>query len=266
MPDLYSSVTSLDPAMQRRLAEVLETRGSDPQQQAIRRTFFGSVQFPAQARVVDIGCGTGVWTRTLAQLPNVAAVVGIDPAPTFIKAAIELAADCPKVSFREGDGCDLPFEDESFDAAVFDSTLCHIPSSEQALADACRVLRSGGLLLVLDGDYATTTVALGDHDPLQACAAMTMAHSVTDRWIVRRLPVLVRDAGFAIEAHGSHGYVSLDGGYMATVVERGADMLGERGIIAPELVAALKAECRRRVEAGRFFGHIAYGSVIARKI
>jgi hypothetical protein len=52
---------------------------------------------------------------------------------------------------------------------------------------------------------------------------------------------------------------------MLTVVERGADMLRAFGQIGDETAAALKAEARRRVEAKTFFGHIAYGSLIARK-
>jgi hypothetical protein len=42
-------------------------------------------------------------------------------------------------------------------------------------------------------------------------------------------------------------------------------LLAARGEIDAEAAAALKREARRRVEAGTFFGHIAYGSVIARK-
>jgi hypothetical protein len=52
---------------------------------------------------------------------------------------------------------------------------------------------------------------------------------------------------------------------MATVVDRGADILAAAGKIGPGLANELKAESRRRAEAGLFFGHIAYASLIARK-
>jgi hypothetical protein len=52
---------------------------------------------------------------------------------------------------------------------------------------------------------------------------------------------------------------------MLTVVDRGAEVLLADGVAGEDLVAALKAEARRRVEAGSFFGHIAYGSVTALK-
>jgi hypothetical protein len=149
---------------------------------------------------------------------------------------------------------------------VFDSTLSHVPGPERAIAEAFRVLRPSGWLAAFDGDYATTTVALGDHDPLQACADAMMANSVHDRWLARRLPALIRGCGFEIGHCGSHGFVEAIGGtYMLTVVERGADILRACGRIGDDMAAALKAEARRRVEAGAFFGHIAYASLAARK-
>jgi len=76
MPDVYANITELDATMQTRLVEVLETRGADPQQQAMRRAFLADVPFPAQARILEVGCGTGVLMRVLARWPGVAEVVG----------------------------------------------------------------------------------------------------------------------------------------------------------------------------------------------
>ena len=55
------------------------------------------------------------------------------------------------------------------------------------------------------------------------------------------------------------------GAYMLSVIDRGADILRASNGIAEETAATLKAEARRRVEAGTFFGHIAYASLTARK-
>ena len=60
------------------------------------------------------------------------------------------------------------------------------------------------------------------------------------------------------------GFVeSAGGGYMLTLVERGADLLAASGQIGEATAAALKAEARRRAAAGAFFGHIAYASLTA---
>jgi ubiquinone/menaquinone biosynthesis C-methylase UbiE len=266
MSDAWSIVPELDAATQDRMADVLETRGADRQQQAMRRAFLAEVAFPARARVLEVGCGTGVLTRVLAGWPNVGAVVGVDQAPSLLDRARVLAADLPNVSFQQADARALPFEDGSFETVVFDSVLSHVPGPERALAEAARILRPGGCLAAFDGDYATTTVALGDHDPLQACVDAMLDSSVTDRWLIRSLPALIRASGLEITGFQSHGFVETsEAGYMLTIVDRGAEILRAAGQIGDATAEALKAEARRRVEAGSFFGHIAYGSVVARR-
>jgi ubiquinone/menaquinone biosynthesis C-methylase UbiE len=267
MPDIYSIITTLDQATQERIAAVLETRGADPQQQTMRESFLSVVPFPPNARVLEIGCGTGVLTRRLARWPNIAEVVGVDPAVSFLEHARRLAAGLPNVTFQEADGRALAFSDASFDAVVIDSALSHVPEPERAIGEAGRVLRPAGILAIFDGDYATATVALGDDDPLQTCVAATLAHSVHDRWLARRLPGLVRAAGFAIEDHRNYGYLDVSKpDYMLTIIDRGADILAGKNILGVEASAAMKAEARRRAEAGIFFGQVMYASVVTRKV
>jgi ubiquinone/menaquinone biosynthesis C-methylase UbiE len=266
MPDVWATVAELDEGTQDRLADVLETRGADPRQREMRQAFLADIEFPGGAQVVEVGCGTGVLTRAIAGREQVDSVVGVDVAASLLDRARRLAADRPAVRFVQADARELPFADASFDVAVFDSTLSHVPEPERALAEAFRVLRPGGRLAAFDGDYATTTVALGDHDPLQACVDAMLAGSVNDRRVMRRLPALVRDLGFESARTRSHGFVDAgDGAYMLTVIDRGADMLQASGQIGDRLVEALKAEARGRVNEGRFFGHIAYASLTARK-
>jgi ubiquinone/menaquinone biosynthesis C-methylase UbiE len=266
MTDVWAMVGELDAPTQERLADVLEMRGADPRQQAMREAFLADIRFPERSAVLEVGCGTGVLTRALGRMVQDGAVVGVDLAASLLAKAGELAADVANVRFQEADARSLPFADETFDIVVFDSTLSHVPAPEQAVAEARRVLRAGGVMAAFDGDYATTTVALEDHDPLQVCVDAMMANSVNDRRVMRRLPRLARACGFTIEQTGSHGFVeSGDGAYMLTIIDRGADMLCSSGRIGAGLAAALKDEARRRVGAGEFFGHIAYISLVARK-
>ena len=266
MPDVYASIENADEAVQERLADVLELRAADAGQQAMLEDYLADLALPAGARVLEVGCGTGAVARTLAVRPGVGEVVGLDPSPVFVQRARQIAAGVEDLSYVVGGGTALPFDDGAFDAVVFHTVLSHIPEAGAALAEAARVTAAGGGLAAFDGDYATTTVALGDRDPLQACVDAAMEALVHDRYLVRRLGTLVRAAGWEVVRLRSHGYVeSEDPGYMLTLVDRGADTLVTAGRLGEDAADALKAEARRRVAAGEFFGHIAYASLIGRR-
>jgi SAM-dependent methyltransferase len=266
VPDVYATITEADAAVLARLAEILELRAAEPQQVAIRDAYLDDVGFPDGARVLEAGCGTGAVSRAIAVRPEVAAVVASDPSPFFLARGRELAAEIDNLSFVEADARELPFDDETFDAVVFHTALCHIPGPSPALEEAHRVLRRGGRVVVFDGDYETTTVARAEADPLEACVRAAVLFLVHDRFLVRRLPALVADAGFEPARLRSHGYVEAPtGGYMLALVERGIDALAADGTIGHELSLALKGEALRRSDEREFFGHIAYASAIAAK-
>jgi ubiquinone/menaquinone biosynthesis C-methylase UbiE len=266
VPDVYATIADLDSATQERLAGILELRAADRQQRAMLDSVLSEVRFPAGARALEIGCGTGPVSRALACRPGVAEVVGIDPSPVFLAQARALAGEATNLSYEQGDGRSLTFADSEFDVVVLYTTLCHIPAPERVLAEAHRVLPPEGTLVVCDGDYATTTVALADHDPLQDCIEAVKAAFIHDPWLVRRLPDLLRSAGFELESSRSYGYLQTsDPEYLLTLVDRGADALAAWGRIGPDLAASLKAEARRRAGADQFFGFIGFASCIARK-
>jgi ubiquinone/menaquinone biosynthesis C-methylase UbiE len=266
MPDVYATIEEADEAVQVQLADVLELRAADPQQRAMLEEYLADLPLPTGARLLEIGCGTGAVARVLAARPGVREVIGIDPSPVFVEGARLRAQDVPNLSFVTGDGRELPFDDGSFDAVVCHTSLCHIPGADRVLEEARRVIAPGGKLAVFDGDYATTTVALYERDPLQACVEAAMDALVHDRWFVRRLPALVRNAGFDLVRLRSHGYVeTAEPHYMLTIVDRGADVLAAGGRLGTPVAESLKTEARRRADEGRFFGHIAYASLIARR-
>jgi ubiquinone/menaquinone biosynthesis C-methylase UbiE len=266
MADPYASIVQASKGMQARLADVLEVRAADPQQRAMLEAYLSELRLSGGALALEIGCGTGAVSRVLAAMPGIRKVVGIDPAPILVEKARELAKDLSRLSFQVGDGRALPFADASYDLVVFHTTLCHVPDPEQALREAHRVLRVDGWLAVFDGDYVTTTVAIDTFDPLQRTVDAMVAHFVQNPWLTRRLRRMLGGIGFTVTSLRSHGYTqTADPQYMLTIVDRGADLLAGAGSVGAEQAAALKTEARRRAEAGDFFGHISFVSVIARK-
>jgi len=266
MPDVYARIAEIDPQTQERLIDVLEMRASDPQQRRMWEAYLSNVEFPPAAQVLEIGCGTGAVSRILAQWPGVARVLGVDPSPAFIARARSLAQDLANLSFEQNDGHALTLNNESFDVVVVHQVLSHVLQPGQLIAEAFRVLRPKGWLAVFDGDYATATVAITEHDPLETCVHAFRTNFVHDPWIVRRLPQLLQVGGFDVQPMRNHGYIEApEAGYMLTWIDRGADVLLQAGHISTETAATLKAEARQRNTTRAWFGHIAFASILGRK-
>lgn len=267
MPDVYTNVTTAPPPVLDALMAALELRAADPQLRAMLTMYLTDAALPRGARVLEVGSGTGAVTRIVATWPGVSAAVGVDPSPVFVTRARELACELPQVTFETADARSLPFAKASFEAVVFHTTLCHVPEPEKALDEAVRVLRPGGCIAVFDGDYASATLATRAGDGLEQCADGFRERFVHDPWLVRRLPGVLRAAGLHVDSIRSHGYVeTLTPGFMlASWVDLGADALVASGHTDAHTAAELKAEARRRVAAGEYYGHIAYLSLVARK-
>jgi ubiquinone/menaquinone biosynthesis C-methylase UbiE len=270
MPDVYSTITELPDATVAILADAMERRAALPSSRAMLDAYLELIPFPKGARVLEVGCGSGAISEVIAARPKVGEVIGLDPSPGLIKRARELRSHLANLTFQEGDGKTLPFPDNSIDAVVMHTVLTHVPAPEAVVAEARRVLRSGGWLAAFDGDYGTVDVARGDHDPLSACIAAFKESFINDLWLGRRLPQIVRTAGFDVEHIDHHSYVETGDvdastSYLLTIVDRGADALASAGTIGADLAGALKSEGRERIAQGTFFGRIEFISVIARR-
>jgi ArsR family transcriptional regulator len=103
---------------------------------------------PGHWVVGDLGCGTGMLLPMLA--PHVARVIGVDGSDEMLAAARARAHDLPNVELRRGPLEALPLDAGSLDAATIVLVLHHLPAPAHALAEAARVLKPGGRLLIVD--------------------------------------------------------------------------------------------------------------------
>lgn len=108
---------------------------------------------PANARWLDVGCGTGIFAHTLLELTAPAAVVGVDPAVSQIAEASRGPA-AGRAAFQVGDARRLPFMDASFDIACSALVLNFIAERSQAVAEMRRVTRPRGRVAAYVWDFA----------------------------------------------------------------------------------------------------------------
>ena len=106
----------------------------------------------ADTSVLDIGSGLGGPARTLAEEYG-CSVTGIDLTPSFCAAAGELSRWTgldDRTTFRVGDACALPFDDDTFDAAMSIHALMNIADKSAVFREARRVLKGGGAFATYD--------------------------------------------------------------------------------------------------------------------
>jgi len=96
--------------------------------------------------VLDIASGDGVLAELLA--PHAGRYVCVDASQRVVAAASERLRRYPNVEVREGDMHALPFAAASFDLVVLMHALTYADKPAQAVAEAARVLRPGGRLLL----------------------------------------------------------------------------------------------------------------------
>lgn len=113
----------------------------------LRRRFEVMVSPPENARLLDVGCGTGQSRQIYDRKITPSLYTGVD----LSKNAIEVArVKFPDSHWTVCDACALPMESEQFDIVAFSSVLHHIPDFGRALVEAHRVLKPGGKVFAFD--------------------------------------------------------------------------------------------------------------------
>lgn len=149
----------------RRLHTVLADRRTDTRAffgrvagewDAVRNALFGHEFMPPALlnlllrhwTVADLGCGTGNAAEFLA--PCVREVIAVDQSRPMLDAAAKRLDRFKNIKFVEGDLERLPLADASMDATVAVLVLHHVEGPQRALQEMRRVLKPGGVALVID--------------------------------------------------------------------------------------------------------------------
>jgi ubiquinone/menaquinone biosynthesis C-methylase UbiE len=169
---------------------------------------------------LDAGCGTGFLSFELAARGH--RVTGVDFAPAMLAEARRKAAEHSiSIRFQEGDAEQLPFSGGSFDLVVSRHVLWTLPHPEAAIDEWLRILRPGGRLAVIDGQFDPGFLT---HQRENARASAEYA-AIGDR-----LPFLGGRPREEIEAlFRAHGLVDVGSDPVIDLVEAQAQRMVEEG-------------------------------------
>ncbi len=206
------------------------------------------IRYPPRSQVLEVGCGTGAQTVTLARNSPDAQFVSFDISRQSVEQARDKVerAGLRNVSVREADIFDPPFEPASFDHVFVCFVLEHLGHPAGALARLRRLIKPGGTLTVIEGDHGSTYFHPDNADAREVvrCQVQLQARAGGDACIGRRLYPLLVEAGFQ-SPHVSPRMIYVDGSRPSliegftrktfTAMIRGIrDLALAHGLISPE--------------------------------
>jgi trans-aconitate 2-methyltransferase len=213
--------------------------------------------FPVRSadRVLDLGCGSGDFTRIVADLVPDGEVVGVDAQPTMLDEARTVAAANQSFALGPVQDLDRLFpasegHDGTFDVVMSRSVLHWVPRADHpgVLRAAARVLRPGGCLRIECGGGGNVPTVVREMDAISAAFGGPSA------------PWNFTDAGTYLELLEAAGFALGDDGYVHTVAQRRAfdreSMIGWLQSQAIEAYAVGVPEDRRDAFRAAVVAHV----------
>ena len=265
MADPFQNVSAAGAEFIATIAEGLEARAADPSMVPIVAAYLDAIDSGGVRHAIEIGSGTGPIARMIADRAPRAEVTGVEPSAELVSHAERLRGERPNLRFETGDGAALRHAAGTFDLAVQHTVLSHVTDAGALLAEAFRVLRPGGTLVVCDGDFSKASLAIASYDPLHAVAQHFAENFVTDRYLTGKLRAMSQAAGFVTRDFRVSSRLLTDSPQMGIWVKLSGDRMVQDGTIGRPLADALFAEYHRRLEGGILYGYQVFSTLMATK-
>lgn len=191
-----SATMPFDEAASRRIEATYSTPDVIEQRRIIR----AALGLEPGQDVLDIGSGPGFLACEMAEAVGPGGSVhGIDSSDAMLSVARQRrpTTGSAPVEFGPGQATELPFPDGAFDVVTSTQVYEYVHDIPAALAEARRVLRPGGRLLVLDTDWDTIAWRSSDADRMRKILAAWDEH-LADPYLPRRLTSLLTRTGFTV--------------------------------------------------------------------
>ena len=253
-----------------RLIQVLEEADLAPGWADLRRSWLDFAGVRSGDYVLDVGCGTGVVARDLAQrVGHQGRVVGVDPSERLIEVAVRRMEEGGlkgRIEFQSADGAALPFPDGSFDLVVASAVFGHIPNGMEVLAEMVRVARSGGTVVVFDHDIDTIVVSAADRDLTRRIVHAYCDRYFTSGWSGRDLYGMFRQVNLEeIKVLPLIFAATQFEPYWKRMVERLSSVAVKTGVVSEQKAGAWRGDLERKGHEGQFFASRSYFCLRGRK-
>lgn len=163
--------TETSPAVEAAARAWLEQQAAHPFIREVGERSAEALDLRDGQRVLDVGCGTGVFLPVIAAaVGRDGRVVGLDHSEAFLREARIRIADQgleAVVSLVSGDAHRLPFDDDSFDAAHTERVLMHLDDPDAAIRELRRVVRPGGRVVSAEIHARGAAVDHPDHEMIE---------------------------------------------------------------------------------------------------
>jgi ubiquinone/menaquinone biosynthesis C-methylase UbiE len=137
------------------LAKKLEEQAEENKE--YRHTLYKKIALQTKQHILDIGCGTGVITKDIAE-HTTGKVTGIDMSTDSLFYAHNYLKGL-NIPLIGAQAMDLPFKDNTFDLVVFCGVLMYVPDKQKAVNEMARVTKNGGVVLAtVEPDYGNVIV------------------------------------------------------------------------------------------------------------
>lgn len=252
------------------MARLVEDRAAHPDQVEMRKRVLDWVGLSPGMAVLDVGCGTGVWSRdAVGRVGAAGRVRGVDPSRSLIEEARRLARERsapPNVGFEVADGTALPFPDGSWDLVLAATVLGHVEDPARVIGELVRVTRRGGRVAIFDQDLETFVVNHSDRGLTRRIFHIVCDRRESEGWIGRRVLGLMRRAGLGGARCLPLAWVDTDyGPYMRQALKGRAAFAVEHGAISDAEAKAWLDELDARARDGTFFSGITYYGFVGTK-
>ncbi len=268
--DMYRITAQLDDPTLDILVQRLEVRGRQPRFRQMMRDYLDAMDIDAARSVLDVGCGTGVVSRAIAQRSGFRGLVtGIDVSAHLVAAGNRFVRDeglAERVELHAGDSHSLALRDGQFDAAVAHTLVSHVDDPVAMIRELARVVKPGGMIGIFDGDFASITFGHDDPERGRQIDEAVMGAIVTNPRVMRQMPQLLRDTG--LELVRSFAYVMADIGnadYWGDSIASMVKLVPKAGALSEAEAQEWGTMMRRRAEQGVFFGACNFYSYVARR-